>query len=79
MRESRIAPRSHNRLSAFGVIGTYMLSVLIAGQNTSSHNRLSAFGVIGTRIAGIEITHNHSRHNRLSAFGVIGTPISKAM
>ena len=39
---------SHNRLSAFGVIGTYACFEK-AKQMIKSHNRLSTFGVIGTR------------------------------
>ena len=39
----------HNRLSAFGVIGTsHCLNLSLEYQ--LSHNRLSAFGVIGTYI-----------------------------
>ena len=38
---------SHNRLSAFGVIGTFTVKGK-QNMNTISHNRLSAFGVIGT-------------------------------
>ena len=38
----------HNRLSAFGVIGTSSAEEE-APSSTLSHNRLSAFGVIGTK------------------------------
>ena len=37
----------HNRLSAFGVIGTLPCVLKLVVQ-TNGHNRLSAFGVIGT-------------------------------
>ena len=64
---------SHNRLSAFGVIGT----ASNAGSTQrlfQCHNRLSAFGVIGTfySLPPAEQVEECS-HNRLSAFGVIGT------
>ena len=65
------ATSGHNRLSAFGVIGTK--SKLRVQINGLSHNRLSAFGVIGTIARTGAIRLNIRGHNRLSAFGVIGT------
>ena len=41
----------HNRLSAFGVIGTMKYYIKKADRPPGSHNRLSAFGVIGTLFA----------------------------
>ena len=63
---------SHNRLSAFGVIGTENVPGVFS-TNGGGHNRLSAFGVIGTRVFEIVRKADNVGHNRLSAFGVIGT------
>ena len=65
------ATGGHNRLSAFGVIGTSFTAFSMA--TIRSHNRLSAFGVIGTLVAIAGMGLLTGCHNRLSAFGVIGT------
>ena len=62
----------HNRLSAFGVIGT-PVTTLRPGRGRQCHNRLSAFGVIGTEQDNKNNGGMKMGHNRLSAFGVIGT------
>ena len=70
------ATGGHNRLSAFGVIGTIKMTAAMK-KDIRSHNRLSAFGVIGTSFTAFSMATIRS-HNRLSAFGVIGTLVAIA-
>ena len=48
VQETKSGYGSHNRLSAFGVIGTIDMDKYSKYNSDNSHNRLSAFGVIGT-------------------------------
>ncbi len=59
----------HNRLSAFGVIGTEQDNKNNGGMKMG-HNRLSAFGVIGTQIVGFGDTLEHAMSQ--SPFGFWG-------
>ena len=59
---------SHNRLSAFGVIGTLGIRDMLT--DTICHNRLSAFGVIGT--AQTTATVKRTEKESQSPFGFWG-------
>ena len=61
--------KSHNRLSAFGVIGTISTRISF-WRPKMGHNRLSAFGVIGTQIVGFGDTLEHAMSQ--SPFGFWG-------